>query len=306
MRLPWQKVETTQQLDLLGDPAAPRQATNTARPTPGASQQDATGIPRIVPTSQIDEDPANPRSEFPENKVAELADDIRQRGILEALVVHPANDQGRYLLHFGALRLRASVRAGLHEVPVVIRDSPADRYAQVAENLKRHSLTPLEMARFIRGEVDAGESQTAIAVRLGMNLTTVAHHLTLLELPPVLDGALKSGRCTSPRTLHELSKLHDREPEQVRDLVESSSDLTREAVSTLRARVDSSDASSSAKLIAQASAACDRLDKLLRRITPSPHETESADLSALRAKVASLSSWSLPGSDRQTPSADPS
>jgi ParB family chromosome partitioning protein len=306
MRLPWPKVETTQQLDLLGDPAAPRPSTKTARPTPSASPQDASGIPRMVPTSQIDEDPANPRSEFPESKLDEFADDIRQRGILEPLVVHPANEQGRYLLHFGAMRLRASVRAGLHEVPVVIRDSPADRYAQVAENLKRHGLTPLEMARFIRGEVDAGESQTTIAVRLGMNLTTVAHHLSLLELPPVLDGALKSGRCTSPRTLHELSKLHDREPEQVRDLVESSSDLTREVVSTLRARVDSSDASPSAKLIAQASAACDRLDKLLQRITASAHQNESADLSSLRAKVTALSSWSLPGSDRQTQSAEPS
>ena len=162
------------------------------------------------------------------------------------------------------------------------------------------------MASFIRGEVAAGESQTAIAARLGMNLTTVAHHLSLLELPPVLDGALKSGRCTSPRTLHELRKLHDREPDQVRNLVESSSDLTREAVSTLRARVDSSDASPSGKLIAQASAACDRLDKLLRRITQSAHQTESADLSALSAKVAALSSWSLPGSDGQTPSTDPS
>jgi ParB family chromosome partitioning protein len=208
------------------------------------------------------------------------------------------------LLHFGAMRLRASVRAGLPSVPVIIRDSPADRYAQVAENLKRHSLSPLEMARFIRGEVDAGESQTIVAERLGMNLTTVAHHLSLLELPPVLEGALKSGRCTSPRTLHELSKLHERKPEQVRELVESPSDLTREAVSALRARVDSSDGTPAAKLIAQAAATCDRLDKLLRRITPFAHQTETADLLTLRAKVAALSSWSLPGSDGQSPSAE--
>jgi ParB family chromosome partitioning protein len=292
MRLPWQKAEPIEQLDLLGDPAAPAASKTTARPRPGASPQDTTGIPRMVPTSQIDEDPANPRSEFPDDKVEELASDIRQRGILEALVVHPANEQGRYLLHFGAMRLRASVRAGLHQVPVIIRHLAADRYAQVAENLKRHSLTPLEMARFIRSEVEGGKSQTTIAARLGMNLTTVAHHLSLLELPQVLEGALKAGRCTSPRTLHELSKLHERQPEQVRDLVESSSDLTREAVSTLRARLDWSDVSRSAKLIAQATATCDRLDKLLRRITPSAHQTESVDLSALHAKVAALSNWS--------------
>jgi ParB family chromosome partitioning protein len=306
MRLPWKKAEMTQQLDLLGNPAPPEASTTATRLRPSASPHDATGIPRMVSISQIDEDPANPRSEFPESKVEELADDIRQRGILEALVVHPANEQGRYLLHFGAMRLRASVRAGLYEVPVIFRDSPADRYAQVAENLKRQSLSPLEMARFIRGEVDAGESQTTIAVRLGMNLTTVAHHLSLLELPPVLEGALKAGRCTSPRTLHELSKLHERQPERVRDLVESTSELTREAVSTLRAQVDSSDASPSAKLIAEAAATCDRLDRLLRRIEPPARHAESADLAALRAKVAALSSWSLAGSDRQTPSTEPS
>ena len=254
----------------------------------------------MVPIAQIDEDPANPRTEFPDAKVDELADDIAQRGILEPLVVHPANEHGRYLLHFGAMRLRAAVRAGLHEVPVVIRDAAADRYAQVAENLKRHTLSPLEMARFIQDQVNAGESQTTIAKQLGMNRTTVARHLSLLELPPMLDNAMKAGRCTSPRTLHELSKLHERQPEQVKALVDGSGDITREAVATLRARVESSTGSSSTRLITQAIATCERLQKLLGSIDPLAHDTGSADLSALRAKVAALSSWSPRGSDSQT------
>ena len=54
------------------------------------------------------------------------------------------------------------------------------------------------------------------AWRLGVNLATVAYHLSLLELPPVLTDALTSGRCASQRTLHELSKLNEREPEDVR------------------------------------------------------------------------------------------
>ena len=79
---------------------------------------------------------------------------------------HPAADrrasrrcsEGRHHIHFGAKRLRAAMRAGLDEVPVVVRDLPADPYAQVAENQKRHGLTPLELARFIRAQVDAGDS----------------------------------------------------------------------------------------------------------------------------------------------------
>lgn len=263
MRFPWQKADTEQQLDLLGDALTPEMPAPASRTKARSSLPPVGGIPRMVPTSQIDEDLANPRTEFPDAKLNELADDIRQRGILEPLVVQAANEHGRYLLHFGAMRLRASVRAGLHEVPVVIRNAPADRYAQVAENLKRHSLSPLDLARFIRGQVNAGDSQTTIARQLGMNLTTVAHHLSLLELPPVLDDAMKAGRCTSPRTLHELNRLHERQPERVKALVDGPGDITREAVATLREHGDSPAASPSTKLIAQAVAACDRLDKLV-------------------------------------------
>ncbi len=65
-------------------------------------------------------------------------------------MVHPADAAGRYCIHFGAKRLRAARRAGLSDFPVVVRDAPANRYAQVAENQKRHCLTSLALARFIR------------------------------------------------------------------------------------------------------------------------------------------------------------
>ena len=221
-------------------------STRTQRPEPARPDQQvlfdtrpvATGEPLLVNIALIDEDPNNPRTEFPEDALDELAEDIQQRGVLQPLVVHPADNDGRYQVHFGAKRLRAAIRAGLHEVPVVVRDPPADRYAQVAENQKRHGLTPLELARFIRGQVDAGDSNATIARQLGMNLTTVAHHLSLLELPPVLDDALKSGRCTSPRTLHELSKLHADSPDQVQALLASGAEITRATVSAIRSAAD--------------------------------------------------------------------
>lgn len=108
---------------------------------------------------------------------------------------------------------------------VVLGDLPVDRYAQVAENQRRHGLTPLEMAKFIRERVDCGDSNVTIATQLGMNLTTVAHDLSLLELRSELDEALESGRCTSPRTLHELSKLHADNPEQVQRLLGSGAEI---------------------------------------------------------------------------------
>ena len=248
------------------------------------------------------------RTEFPEAALEELAADIQQRGILQPLVVHPADGQGRHLIHFGAKRLRAAIRAGLSEVPIVVRDLPADRYAQVAENQKRHGLTPLEMAKFIRERVDCGDSNATIAKQLGMNLTTVAHHLSLLELPSELDEALKSGRCTSPRTLHELSKLHADNPEHVQSLLNSGAEITRTAVSALRAETDAGaaskeDPSSSNKLVAQANAACDRLERALGRIQPSnSYKVALPELIALRIRVEDITKRWLQGSDRQTPS----
>ena len=74
----------------------------------------------------------------------------------------------------------------------------------------RHGLAPVDLARFIRGRIDNGESNATVAKRLGIDQTTVAHHLALLDLPPGLNAAMQSGRCTSPRTLYELGKLHQR------------------------------------------------------------------------------------------------
>ena len=325
MRLPWTKSKDTQ-LDLLGieqqshaalEPAnaAPRSAptqrapASTKPPTPPAPKPPIhDGRPLLVAVSLLYEDSHNPRTEFPEDSLAELACDIQQRGILQPLVVHPADGDGRYRVHFGAQRLRAALRAGLHEVPVVVRDLPADRYAQVAENQKRHGLSPLEMARFIRAQVDAGDSNATIARQLGMNLTTVSHHLSLLDLPPVIAEVLKTGRCTSPRTLHELRTLHADSPDQVQALLASGTEITRAAVSAIRCAADEAaptEATGSGpdKLIAQTHAACDRLERTLSRIKPpDASRTATPDLIALRDRVEAITQRWLQGSDRQTPS----
>jgi ParB family transcriptional regulator, chromosome partitioning protein len=322
MRLPWNKSKEVQ-LDLLDaepgavashQPVAPALRADVssknlaANSTAAAIRSGSDGRPLLLAVSLLYENPHNPRTEFPEESIAELAEDIRQRGVLQPLVVHPADSDGRHEVHFGAKRLRAAIRTGLREVPVVVRDLPADRYAQVAENQKRHGLTPLELARFIRAQVDAGDSNATIARQLGMNLTAVAHHLSLLNLPPVLDDALKSGRCTSPRTLHELSKLHADRPDQVQALLAGEADITRASVAAIRSAaeepVPNEPASSLPdKLIAQAIAACDRLERALSRVNPpDTSPTAAPALIALKGRVEGIATRWLQGSDRQTPS----
>ena len=322
MRLPWNKSKDVQ-LDLLdSEPGAaashqpvavaPRAVVSSpdaaAISTAAAKPIGNDGRPLLMAVSLLYEDAHNPRTEFPEESITELAEDIQQRGVLQPLVVHPADGDGRHKVHFGAKRLRAAIKAGLHEVPVVVRDLPADRYAQVAENQERHGLTPLDLARFIRAQVDSGDSNATIARQLGMNLTAVAHHLSLLELPPVLDDALRSGRCTSPRTLHELSKLHADRPGEVHALLASDAEITRTAVSAIRAAPDAPATSEqvrapSNKLVAQANAACDRLERALGRIQPSnSYKVALPELIALRIRVEDITTRWLHGSDRQTPS----
>jgi ParB family transcriptional regulator, chromosome partitioning protein len=318
MRLPWSKPKADQ-LELLDadpelwhDSSLPQARQHARSPAPSrlsktAAEADVSGAgrPLLVRLDQLSEDPNNPRTEFPEAEIDELADDVRQRGILQPLVVHPADAQGRHRLHFGAKRLRAALRAGLSEVPVVVRDAPADAYDQVAENQKRHALTPADLARFIKGRVDAGEPNAEIARRLSMNLTTVAHHLSLLDRPPELDLALKTGRCTSPRTLHELSKLHETEPDKVRALVGGDVEITRSAVAAMKAERSEPASKPTVSVrpdaIARAHAACGRLEQALAQIERPPESALAPrELVALRIRVQALTTSLLQGSDRQT------
>lgn len=255
--------------------------------TPIPIAEDCPGRAALVVVHLLDEDSNNPRTEFPDTELEELAEDIREHGVLQPIVVHAADENGRHLIHFGAKRLRAARRAGMTHVPVVIRDLPADPYSQVAENQKRHGLSPLDLARFIKSRSEAGDSNATIAKRLSMNPTTVAHHLALLDLPPELDQALRSGRCTSPRTLHELNTMHHEEPERVRALVAGKAEITRTTVTAMRAGAA---LTSSATLLSQANATCARLERTLARLNNAEHEGCEADLVVLRQRVAGLAS----------------
>ena len=308
MRMPWNKPKTTQ-LDLLDQLAAEptvqqgsdelKSVAQAPTNTPPATSQTAdaprtsTGQPFMVPVTCVYEDVNNPRTEFPEPELEELTEDVRQHGILQAIVVHPADSEGRYRIHFGAKRLRAAIRAGLQEIPVTVRDAPADPYTQVAENQRRHGLTPLDLARLIRRQVDAGDSNATIAKRLVMDLTSVAHHLALLELPPELDEALKSGRCTSPRTLYELSKLHASQPEQVKALVAGHVDITRAAVATVRNQPERIKASApttkpTSAWLVEANGLCLRLERTLDRFSAAEPLLTDGELQTLRRRLADL------------------
>ena len=295
MRMPWSKSGNLQ-LDLLDAPAMPEAAS-----APPAALGASARMASMVPTTRLYEDANNPRTEIPDGELDELAEDIRQHGMLQPIVIHPADAEGRHQIHFGAKRWRAAQRIGLREVPVVLRDGSTNPYAQVAENQKRHGLTPLDLARFIRGRIDAGDSNTTVAKTLGLDLTTVAHHLAMLDLPPVVDAVMKDGRCSSPRTLYELGRLHAAQPERVAELVAGTGPITRDAVAEFRDTVLQAPASASAdkpwtarparsaQLLVRATGLCERLDAALERLGRADLGALPADeLAALRQRIVQL------------------
>jgi ParB family chromosome partitioning protein len=195
------------------------------------------GTPLILPIGSIDEDPAQPRREFDLVALQELADTIALRGVRQPVSVRPhpdAGQAGRWMLNFGARRLRASKLAGKLEIPAFV-DVLADNYDQVIENEQREGLKPLELALFVQERLRCGETQADVARRLGKSRQYVTRVTALIEAPQWLLDAYRAGRCRGMNELYELRKLHAESPVQVEAWVNGGHSITRERLQLLRA-----------------------------------------------------------------------
>ncbi|WP_420594998.1 ParB/RepB/Spo0J family partition protein [Deinococcus sp.] len=138
-----------------------------------------------------------PRQVFVPESLAELAQSIRDKGILQPLLVRPRGEH--FEIVAGERRWRAAQLAGLSEVPVIIRDL-ADRDAleiAIVENLQREDLGPLEEARAYQTLLDQGLNQEGVAKAVGKGRSTVANGLRLLSLPPAALVALENGEISA-------------------------------------------------------------------------------------------------------------
>ena len=173
------------------------------------------GQPKLLPIHAIDEDPDQPRSEFDAEALQQLADTIVQRGVRQPISVRPhPKEPGRWMLNFGARRLRASKLAGKTEVPAFV-DPMADTYDQVIENEQRESLKSLELALFVQRQMRKGDSQAEIARRLGKTRGYVTFLCALIDAPDWLLDLYRSHRCRGITELYELRKLHEAAPDTV-------------------------------------------------------------------------------------------
>lgn len=176
------------------DALIPRQP----EPTPAPEVVAESGGLRTIPLDQI-ATTTQPRTQFDQKRLDELADSIRANGILQPLLVRETPD-GRYTIIAGERRFRASRLAGLTEVPVVVRDaSTAEAYElALVENIQREDLDPIEEALAYRHLVETYRlTQEQIARRVGKDRATVANALRLLKLPAPVQADIVAGLLTA-------------------------------------------------------------------------------------------------------------
>jgi ParB family chromosome partitioning protein len=165
------------------------------------------------PIEEIKPNHRQPRKTFPDAKLEELAASIREKGIIQPLVVRRVDDH--YQIIAGERRWRASQKAGLLEVPVVIKDVSEDFALEMAliENIQREDLNPIEEADAYRNLIDTFDlSQEEVAKRVGKERSTVANALRLLRLPEVvrnlvIDAKLSMGQARALLSLDDATQI---------------------------------------------------------------------------------------------------
>ena len=195
------------------------------------------GRPMVLPVDSVEEDPSQPRLEFDPEALAELAASIGSRGVLQPVSVRRHPDRGdRWILNFGARRLRASKLAGKSEIPAFI-DEPADSFVQVIENEHREALRPMELALFVKRQLDSGKSRAEIARELGKSGAYVSYICALIDPPDWLMDLYREGRCRGVQELYDLRRSYEEHPDEVRSLINSGAFLARGEVRRMLERL---------------------------------------------------------------------
>jgi ParB family chromosome partitioning protein len=165
-------------------------------PAPTAQPVTARVSDLRIEVSKIRPNPKQPRRAFDETALDELASSMRKEGLLQPVVVRPLPD-GRFELIAGERRWRAAQRAGIHQIPAVVRDVPDQKLLELAliENLQREELNPIEEAEAYQILIDDLElTQNEVSERVGKQRTTVANALRLLKLPESVKDMVRARR----------------------------------------------------------------------------------------------------------------
>jgi ParB family transcriptional regulator, chromosome partitioning protein len=235
---------------LLGDALSEVSVGAAGAPLTSPAAGEERGVARIA-VAAIHPLPGQPRRHFAEAAIAELADSIRLRGLLQPVIVRPAPDGNGYQLVAGERRWRAAQRVGLHDIPALVRrlDDGATYEIALVENIQRQDLNAIEEALAYRRLIaDFGHGQEALAKLVGKSRSHVANLLRLLDLPDavqqlVVEGALSMGHARALIGHHDAVTLAQ---QAVRE------GLSVRAVEALARRIETKSAKGSPKSLPRA------------------------------------------------------
>ena len=201
-------------------PSSPATPTQISTPTrseaqPAEDTASAGKAMRELAVDEIDPNPEQPRRHFNPEHLGELAASIARHGVLQPVVVKRAGN--RYELIVGERRWRASRAAGLATIPAVVSDVDSDEQLELAivENVQRRDLNPMELAHAYHALARHGATQDEIGKRVGLDRSSIANHLRLLDLSRDIQEDVESGRLSMG---HAKALLQTSNPERRRHL----------------------------------------------------------------------------------------
>lgn len=233
---------------------------------------------REIPVELIHRNPDQPRQHFAEAEIAELSASIRERGVLQPILVRPSpRSPGEYEIVAGERRWRASQKAGLKAVPALVREVDDDLSFEIAvvENVQRADLNAMEEAKAYQALMARlGYTQEQAAERVGKSRSHVANTLRLLQLPPAVQEHVVFGRLSAG---HARALLSCDQPEQLAERIIENGLSVRDAEALARP---------------QGSAAAEP------RKASGPKRPKDADTSALEADLEDALGMSVDVADR--------
>lgn len=188
---------------------------------------------RHVPVELLHPNPNNPRKHFAEEDLESLAKSLRDKGLLQPLVVRPRAD-GSFEIVAGERRWRASQRAGIHDVPVLIRELDDKETLEIAliENIQRSDLNALEEARAYRQLLEQyGYTQQQLADAIGKSRSHIANTMRLMSLPETIQKQIEDGSLTAG---HARSLVATEQPEELAEKIIQLKLTVREAEDLVR------------------------------------------------------------------------
>ncbi|KKC35133.1 chromosome partitioning protein ParB [Devosia epidermidihirudinis] len=204
----------------------------------GARVTESGGVKRL-PVEFIMANRANPRRTFDPEQLEDLTNSIREKGVMQPLLVRPSEDPNIFELIAGERRWRAAQKAGLHDVPVIVRDVDDKEALELAiiENVQRADLNPLEEAMGYGQLIEQFEyTQQDLAQVIGKSRSHVANTLRLLKLPEDVRGMVSSGALTAG---HARTLITAEDPAALAKQIVSGGLSVREAEALSQQRDDS-------------------------------------------------------------------